>query len=474
MLCVGFVILCDVRLYTAVKQLNVAECDTFTPYSPLQSASTRSHRAYVARFHVTWAAMTEPSQTASLSFHNIGSDGLIRFAIVNHRGTSSAPRSVYGPVRLARRPVWERANTRTSVRTSTTMPAPARHCPTNDDEIGSNELTQRSSSRSASLSSESESDPRPGPGTLSTVLPPDLGRPVQTTSPSSSSLASGLGSGPTSTSTCKRRRSDQTVPDEEGASSQAATQEVVDRSVSQLFGEPVGSVSRHESTLRSTSTAVLKRVATGGPTADAAAAVRAPLDRTHCQWQQNHLFLMSNPSTPINGGFQPFTQLTPTLQSVCSDEGMPCYGDLCSRHAKRLLGLEVKASTERSAGLGLYTMWARRAGEVICEYKGNIRLVLSSTLYHAKYMVNLPERVPGHTDPTTEYVIDASRSTDGFGRFINDLSHGEKPKPNNCLFRRGGECRPPRDRYRYYIEASAAIPAYTELSISYGAAYWRE
>ena len=204
------------------------------------------------------------------------------------------------------------------------------------------------------------------------------------------------------------------------------------------------------------------------------------LDRTYCQWEHYHAYLFMMDASWEHEELKPFFAMDRTRQARCQPSGLPVYGDLCDRHARKLLGLVVRPSDRQHAGLGLFTVWLRRKGELICEYKGNVRLEsntrATSGLHHGKYAIDLPHQPSWHTDPTTRFVIDATRTTDGHARYINDFSLGrpEQNERNNCLFRRGSERTPQENKYKIYIEARTDIAADTELSASYGNEYWTD
>jgi hypothetical protein len=86
----------------------------------------------------------------------------------------------------------------------------------------------------------------------------------------------------------------------------------------------------------------------------------------------------------------------------------------------------------------------------------------------------LPAKVP--REPGTRWVIDATRSTDGFARYCNDFSLGlhSRRRLCTCVFRRGVDCIPEQDKFWVFLEANTAIDAGTELSVSYGTTYWTE
>ena len=167
-------------------------------------------------------------------------------------------------------------------------------------------------------------------------------------------------------------------------------------------------------------------------------------------------------------------------QAQCTGDGLAQLGDLCARHCKELLGLEVRESRQPGAGMGLWTVWPRLAGEPICEYKGTIRRVSKATGpgqgYDGTYAIPLPQPEDNDDHNPTHYVIDASRSTDGFARYINDFALGDPQLRHlhNCLSRPGEDCRPPREPLSLIVEAARKIEAQSELSLPYGNEYWTQ
>ncbi len=160
------------------------------------------------------------------------------------------------------------------------------------------------------------------------------------------------------------------------------------------------------------------------------------------------------------------------------------YGDLCPLHADRLLGVRVGLSTARGAGMGLFTTWRRVKGETVCEYKGAVRLQSGdddaegpdSAQYRGEYAIDLPRctKPPYRAGRGQGWVVDASRSTDGFARYCNDFSLGlaKRKALCNCVFRPGVDCVPLQDEECIFLQANEDIEAGEELSVDYGNMYW--
>jgi hypothetical protein len=143
-------------------------------------------------------------------------------------------------------------------------------------------------------------------------------------------------------------------------------------------------------------------------------------------------------------------------------------GNLCEQHAHDLLGVRVAESDIEGAGLGLFTTRARKRGEWICTYLGQ---VMTNAEYFSApdwYSVQL----------SRGRVLSAPWSTDGFARYSNDA---QSTDGNNCLLmteaKWGREWARPRFRgsgARVGLIAGRAIQAEEELCVSYGDEYWRQ
>lgn len=107
----------------------------------------------------------------------------------------------------------------------------------------------------------------------------------------------------------------------------------------------------------------------------------------------------------------------PSVQ--CKQEAT--HGHLCTQHAKDLLGVEVRESTIRGAGLGLFATRPFKKKEMICEYAPNA-LPFSIRQYRipvfSLYYIRSDDEKQG---------IDAWDPHSGFGRYINDLDYVSPP-----------------------------------------------
>ena len=235
------------------------------------------------------------------------------------------------------------------------------------------------------------------------------------------------------------------------------------------------------------------------------------LSRIACQWDVYHCIIAGSLiDSPISYDTmlsrQRFFALSHTEQADCAHGGIVVYGDLCAIHSRSVAGVFVHRSGELCGGLGLWTSWARVRREIICEYKGAIRLQTdgdgSETVegeMRCKYAIDLPGDLPsGSTPPVnSHFVIDAARSTDGFARYINDRTMGEAedgkkkrkqkrktarkkrknespapPSLTNCEFTQGLDIQ--MREHRVYVTATRDIKAGEELSVQYGSEYWTD
>lgn len=127
-------------------------------------------------------------------------------------------------------------------------------------------------------------------------------------------------------------------------------------------------------------------------------------------------------------------------------------GYYCKEHAKRLIGVQVKRSTIKGAGLGLFATRTIKKGEIIEEYTGTVITAPStSAKIFYKYGILLDDGG----------IIDSGRTVDCFSRYIND---GRSSHRNNCeFFEKSG---------RVYVKAIKTIKEGEELFVSYGSTYW--
>ena len=129
------------------------------------------------------------------------------------------------------------------------------------------------------------------------------------------------------------------------------------------------------------------------------------------------------------------------------------YPKTCGQHTP---DLQLKKSTIRGAGKGLFTKRAFRDGETIGKYKGE----------------RMSQRTFDEQDPESAYgllykknvVIDAKNTQSCLARNIND-GHGTT-KPINARFIKNFRNQTAR------VVATRPIQRLKEILISYGPAYW--
>lgn len=138
------------------------------------------------------------------------------------------------------------------------------------------------------------------------------------------------------------------------------------------------------------------------------------------------------------------------------------YGYYCITHADELLGVQVHPSLIH--GLGLFSTRHFHRHEIIEPYDGTRTNVVTNT----DYAIDVPN---------TEIIINASRPTDCFTRFLND---GRSEAKNNCQFITEKDygsllCKP---RYKtgskevIVVMTSREIEPNEELLVPYGLGYW--
>ena len=228
------------------------------------------------------------------------------------------------------------------------------------------------------------------------------------------------------------------------------------------------------------------------------------LHRIRCQWFALSCTIRYTQQENFNDNqdhIDFFTVQTDGQRAECDNHGIAAYGDLCERHSRVLLGVYVDRSLEQCGGMGLFTSWARQKDDIICEYKGAIRRHVDRNdqgeqakelRRNSKYAIDLPEPLTAEavlgcsasgnessrarTAATAHpFVLDASRTTDGFARYINDSSLGlgsPKSSGTNCELTKGLELG--QHVWQLFITATRPIAAGDELSVWYGKPYWMD
>jgi SET domain-containing protein len=143
-------------------------------------------------------------------------------------------------------------------------------------------------------------------------------------------------------------------------------------------------------------------------------------------------------------------------------------GELCMRHTTERLRVQVRTSEIPNAGLGLFTLSPRRAGDFICMYLGRkVALERYNQRSDQRYGMEFPD--------DGRFVLDAKRTTDGFGRYLNHSEH-----EFNCVAISEdeywrvwqGRGNPPyRSHDRMFIVAHRNLTVGAELLLNYGCGY---
>lgn len=120
--------------------------------------------------------------------------------------------------------------------------------------------------------------------------------------------------------------------------------------------------------------------------------------------------------------------------------------------------LFVQESTIPGAGQGLFTQTDIPKGTRIIEYTGRV-----SNWENADHQEGLNAYIYYMSD---ENVIDASKRKKSLGRYANDARGMKKIKGimNNCVYEEEG--------LKVFIKSTKAIPAGSEILVSYGKEYW--
>ena len=126
--------------------------------------------------------------------------------------------------------------------------------------------------------------------------------------------------------------------------------------------------------------------------------------------------------------------------------------DLCWQHLLKEKKLRIKKSP--IAGLGLFTTVPIARGVNVAPYTGNI-VVSHDPNFGGDHVLQIRRRPPTY--------IDARRSNTGEGRFAN----------SNIGGRNNGKLIFNTRSQKAYVQAASSIAAGSEITVPYGAAYWR-
>ena len=128
--------------------------------------------------------------------------------------------------------------------------------------------------------------------------------------------------------------------------------------------------------------------------------------------------------------------------------------DRCWQHTRSELGLKIAPSGVPGAGLGLFTLRARKRGDHICNYLGD---TLGPQQVEERYgEATAPYTVEA---PRQRFIDGACRR--GIGNFVNHAPAAQA----NCRFSWSGQ------QQTMSIKATRGIPVGAELKLNYGSRY---
>jgi hypothetical protein len=129
---------------------------------------------------------------------------------------------------------------------------------------------------------------------------------------------------------------------------------------------------------------------------------------------------------------------------------------MCWQHLKQKEALRITKSTIPGAGLGLFTVKPLVRGENITKYTGRV-VINNDPDYGNAYALQIKKRPPTY--------IDARRTNEpGLGRWAN-ANRGRGGNNAQLVY-------DARNRTAN-VRAIKAIPPKTEITVPYGAGYWR-
>lgn len=167
------------------------------------------------------------------------------------------------------------------------------------------------------------------------------------------------------------------------------------------------------------------------------------------------------PQAPI------LNQLPIEVECECvatNEDGTECgrfttKGDMCPQHARSVWGVEVRLSTIPNAGDGLFATRDFRRGDIVCSYPGRIMAKGAFDANPSAYGVKLHDAS----------VLDARRTSDGFGRYANAAQragqvNGQLISERKVMGRKGSG-------KKILLQATKPIAAGTEVLLRYGNEY---
>ena len=153
---------------------------------------------------------------------------------------------------------------------------------------------------------------------------------------------------------------------------------------------------------------------------------------------------------------------TPKLYAARECHRFTDKGNMCTQHSEELLGLRVKASNIPYGGDGLFASTRDfQKGDVICQYEGR-------RMTRAAFNNNPSAYAASIYDGS---VIDARRTSDGFGRYANAAQRKKDVNAqiiSEAKVSRGGSGK------KLFLQATKRINDGDEILLAYGAQYHRQ
>ena len=134
-------------------------------------------------------------------------------------------------------------------------------------------------------------------------------------------------------------------------------------------------------------------------------------------------------------------------------------GTLCYQHLIKLKQLRIKKSTLPGAGFGLFGTKPFHRGEKVAPYSGDV-VVSNDPEFGDDYTLQIKRSPPTF--------ITARRTNTGEGRYANARNRGLGQGYNNAQLIFDARAQEAN------VKATKTIPTGTEITVAYGAQYWRD
>jgi hypothetical protein len=131
--------------------------------------------------------------------------------------------------------------------------------------------------------------------------------------------------------------------------------------------------------------------------------------------------------------------------------------DLCYQHLEKEYHVKVRPSQIPNAGMGLYTTIARRPGQNIAPYSGQV-IVNPRDDEGSPYALQVKKHPPT--------LIDAERTNTGAGRYSNNCRRGQCTNNSGLSYN--------ARRQEANVKARRNILPGKEIYTAYGHGYWRD